>query len=122
MIAVIFEVVPAPGRRQEYLDLAAALRPELEKHDGFISIERFASLSDQGKLLSLSFWRDEKAVKTWRQFEGHRQAQARGRAGVFADYRLRVAEVLRDYGMNERAQAPADSRAVHDHGAPPVAS
>jgi heme-degrading monooxygenase HmoA len=113
MIAVIFEVVPAPGRMQEYLDLAAALRPELERQDGFISIERFASLSNEGKVLSLSFWRDEEAVKRWRSFEGHRLAQARGRNGVFADYRLRVASVLRDYGLNVREQAPADSRAAH---------
>ena len=113
MIAIIFEVIPAPGRKQEYLDLAAALRPELEKQDGFISIERFTSLSNEGKVLSLSYWRDEAAVQRWRQFEGHRQAQARGRNGVFADYRLRVASVLRDYGMKERAEAPSDSRAAH---------
>ena len=114
MIAVIFEVVPAPGRKQEYLDIAAALAPELEKQEGFISIERFASLTNEGKVLSLSYWRDEDAVKRWRQFEGHRMAQARGRNGVFADYRLRVASVLRDYGMNERVEAPADSRAAHE--------
>ena len=114
MIAVIFEVVPAPGRKQEYLDIAAALRPELEKQDGFISIERFASLTNEGKVLSLSFWRDEDAVKSWRQLEGHRLAQARGRSGVFADYHLRVATVLRDYGMHERDQAPADSRKAHE--------
>ena len=113
MIAVIFEVVPAPGRKQEYLDLAAKLRPDLEKLEGFVSIERFASLSDENKILSLSFWRDEEAVKRWRNFEGHRKAQARGRAGVFADYRLRVAGVIRDYGMNERKEAPKDSRAAH---------
>ena len=114
MIAVIFEVVPAPGRKQEYLDLAASLRVELERIDGFISIERFASLTNEGKVLSLSLWRDEKAVKRWRGFEGHRSAQARGRGGIFVDYRLRVARVIRDYGMSDRAQAPADSRAVHD--------
>jgi heme-degrading monooxygenase HmoA len=114
MIAVIFEVIPAPGRRQEYLDIAAALRPELEQQDGFISIERFASLTQEGKVLSLSIWRDEEAVRRWRQFEGHRLAQARGRNGVFADYRLRVANILRDYGINERAEAPSDSREVHD--------
>ncbi len=113
MIAVIFEVVLAPGRKQEYLDLAAALRPELEKQDGFISIERFTSLTQEGKLLSLSYWRDEDAVKHWRRFEGHRLAQARGRDGVFAAYRLRVAGVLRDYGMDERTEAPADSREAH---------
>lgn len=113
MIAVIFEVIPAPGRRQEYLDIAATLRPELEKQDGFISIERFASLTNEDKVLSLSYWRDEEAVTHWRRLEGHRLAQARGRNGVFADYRLRVASVLRDYGMNERAEAPADSRDAH---------
>lgn len=114
MIAVIFEVVPAPGRKREYLDIAASLRPVLEKMDGFISIERFESLTNQGKILSLSIWRDEEAVKRWREFEGHRLAQAKGRAGIFSDYRLRVASVIRDYGMLEREQAPTDSRAVHD--------
>jgi len=114
MIAVIFEVVPAPGRKQEYLDLAAELRPALEKIDGFISIERFASLTNEGKILSLSIWRDEDAVERWRQLEGHRAAQSKGRGGIFADYRLRVASVIRDYGMFERGEAPADSRALHD--------
>ena len=114
MIAVIFEVVPAPGRKQEYLDLAEKLRPELEKMDGFVSIERFESLTNSGKILSLSIWRDEASVKRWRQFEGHRIAQAKGRGGIFADYRLRVASVIRDYGMFEREQAPSDSRAIHD--------
>ena len=114
MIAVIFEVWPAPGRKQEYLDLAAGLRPLLEKIDGFISIERFESLSEPGKLLSLSVFKDEAAVERWRQLEKHRNAQARGRDGVFRDYRLRVAGVIRDYSMNERAQAPQDSRDRHD--------
>jgi heme-degrading monooxygenase HmoA len=114
MIAVIFEVTPALGQQQAYLDLAASLRPELDRIDGFISIERFASLTQDGKILSLSFWRDEAAVEQWRQFEGHRLAQARGRGGVFADYRLRVAGVIRDYGLSEREQAPRDSRSVHD--------
>ncbi len=114
MIAVIFEVWPAPGRKQEYLDLAAGLRPLLEQIDGFISIERFESLSEPGKLLSLSVFEDEAAVERWRQLEKHRNAQARGRDGVFRDYRLRVAGVIRDYSMNERAQAPQDSRDRHD--------
>ena len=114
MIAVIFEVIPAPGRKQEYLDLAASLRPALEKIDGFISIERFESLTNPGKVLSLSIWRDDEAVKHWRELEGHRIAQAKGRGGIFADYRLRVATVIRDYGMFEREETPADSRAVHD--------
>jgi heme-degrading monooxygenase HmoA len=113
MIAVIFEVVPAPGKRQEYLDLAAKLRPELERTDGFISIERFASLANDSKILSLSFWRDEDAVRRWRNVQEHREAQAKGRGGVFADYRLRVASVLRDYGMSERKEAPQDSRKIH---------
>ena len=113
MVVVIFEVVPAPGKKQEYLDLAAKLRPDLEKLEGFISIERFASLSDENKILSLSFWRDEDAVRRWRNFPAHREAQAKGRSGIFADYRLRVAGVLRDYGMTERKDAPRDSRSAH---------
>jgi heme-degrading monooxygenase HmoA len=114
MLAVIFEVTPAPGHTQEYLDLAASLRPELEKIDGFISIERYASLVTEGKIVSISFWRDEAALEQWRNVERHRFAQARGRAQLFADYRLRVASVVRDYGLHDRAQAPADSRKVHD--------
>ena len=113
MIAVIFEVMPASGRQQDYLELAASLRPQLEQIDGFISVERFASLSTEGKILSLSFFRDEAAVQAWRKLEAHRSAQAAGRGGVFADYRLRVASVMRDYGMTEREQAPADSRERH---------
>ena len=113
MIAVIFEVWPADGRKQTYLDIAARLRPELERIDGFLSIERFQSLSDETKLLSLSFWRDEAAVQAWRNVEHHRQAQAAGRGGVLRDYRLKVASVVRDYGMKERDEAPKDSRAVN---------
>ena len=114
MIAVIFEVEPAPGSSQQYLDLAAGLRPELEKIDGFISVERFQSMSEPGKLVSLSFWRDHAAIDVWRRLESHRAAQQQGRSGLFRGYRLRVAEVVRDYGMNDRSQAPADSRAAHD--------
>jgi heme-degrading monooxygenase HmoA len=114
MIAVIFEVWPADGRRESYLDHAARLRPELEKIDGFISVERFQSLTDPGKMLSLSFWRDEAAVARWRNHEQHRTTQAAGRGGVFRDYRLRVASVLRDYGMSERREAPEDSRQAHE--------
>jgi heme-degrading monooxygenase HmoA len=106
MYAVIFEVEPEPDRSAEYLDIAAQLRPELEKIDGFISIERFRSLSREGKILSLSFWRDEDAIARWRRHEQHRQAQRLGRERIFRDYRLRVAAVVRDYGMSERAQAP----------------
>jgi heme-degrading monooxygenase HmoA len=113
MIAVIFEGEPRAGRLQAYLDLAAALKPLLAGIDGFISIERFESLSTPGKVLSLSFWRDEAAVAAWRGLGEHRRAQAAGRGGVFADYRIRVADVRRDYGMAERAEAPADSRAVN---------
>lgn len=113
MIAVIFEVWPAEGRAQEYLDIAAQLKPQLERIDGFVSVERFESITTPGKYLSLSIWRDEEAVRAWRNVEAHRRAQAHGRAGVFADYRLRVAAIVRDYGMQERAGAPADSAAVH---------
>jgi len=117
MIAVIFEVTPAPAHRQEYLDMAADLRPLLEGIDGFLSIERFQSLAQPDRILSLSFWRDEAAITEWRRLEAHRAAQQRGRAGVLADYRLRVARVLRDYGMAERDQTPADSRCRHDPAA-----
>lgn len=113
MIVVIFEVWPAEGERQHYLDIAAALRADLSGRDGFISVERFESLTEPGKLLSLSTWRDEAAVRAWRELDSHRRAQAEGRGGVFANYRLRVASVLRDYGMDAREEAPADSRAVH---------
>ncbi|WP_372782712.1 antibiotic biosynthesis monooxygenase [Phenylobacterium sp.] len=113
MIAVIFEVEPAAGRRQDYLDIAARLKPLLETIDGFVSIERFESLTTEGKVLSLSFWRDEAAVAAWRGLDEHRRAQASGRREVFAGYRLRVANVVRDYGMDDRAQAPADSRAAN---------
>ncbi|MDO9400833.1 MAG: antibiotic biosynthesis monooxygenase [Polaromonas sp.] len=113
MIAIIFEVTPHPEKKQTYLEIAAALRPQLEQIDGFVSIERFESLSTPGKLLSLSFFRDEAAVLAWRRLESHRMAQERGRHDVFADYRLRVAGVMRDYGMTERGEAPDDSRARH---------
>jgi heme-degrading monooxygenase HmoA len=116
MIAVIFEVVPAEGRKQEYLDLAATLRPALEKVDGFISVERFESLYTPGKLLSLQYWRDEEAVRRWRTAERHRAMQEYGRDTLFADYRLRVASVLRDYGPFDREQAPDDSRAWREGG------
>jgi heme-degrading monooxygenase HmoA len=113
MIAVIFEVEPADGRRDTYLDIAARLKPELEAIDGFISVERFESLTNPGKILSLSFFRDEEAAAAWRNTEDHRRAQAAGRSEVFAEYRLRVAHVLRDYGMRKREEVPEDSRAVH---------
>jgi heme-degrading monooxygenase HmoA len=113
MIAVIFEVRPAPGRERAYLDIAANLRGELEGIDGFVSVERFQSLTDPGKLLSLSFFRDEAAVAEWRNRQHHRAAQAAGRSGIFADYRLRIAAVTRDYGLAERGEAPADSRIAH---------
>ncbi|MFP2897621.1 antibiotic biosynthesis monooxygenase family protein [Corallococcus sp. 4LFB] len=113
MIAVIFEVWAHEAHRQRYLDLAAELRPLLAGIDGFISIERFQSLSAPGKLVSLSYWRDEAAVAEWRRLEAHREAQREGREGVFSDYRLRVAHVVRDYGLKDRAAVPADSRTVH---------
>ena len=113
MIAVIFEVWPRPEHKQRYLDLAAELRPLLETIDGFISIERFESIYEPGKMLSLSFFRDEAAVNAWRNIEEHRRAQIAGRAEIFADYRLRIAGVIRDYTMSDRAEVPADSRRHH---------
>ena len=113
MVAVIFEVWPDAAHPSGHFDLAAALRPELDTIGGFISIERFESLATPGKFLSLSFWRDEEAVRAWRNRPSHRETQTRGRAGVLTDYRLRVASVLPDYGLADRAQAPADSRQLH---------
>ncbi len=113
MIAVIFELWPAEARVQDYFDRAALLRDTLERLPGFVSVERFQSLNDPGKLLSLSFFTDEAAVLAWRNGEAHRDAQQAGRAGIFADYRLRVAEIVRDYGIEARAQAPEDSRALY---------
>jgi len=114
MIAVIFEAIPAEGQLEVYLDIAARLKPELSKIEGFISIERFQSLSIPGKVLSLSFWEDEKAVEQWRNTEMHRDAQIAGRSTVFSDYHLRIAQVVRNYGKNDRREAPVDSKLVHD--------
>lgn len=113
MIAVIFEFTAAPERRDEYLELAAALNAEVKDFDGFLGIERFQSLSSPDRYVSLSFWRDEEAVRKWRNLQKHREAQARGRRGVFSAYRLRVCKVIRDYGMRERGEAPKDSQLIH---------
>ena len=113
MIAVIFEFTPAEGRFADYKTLAEGLNDEVRNFDGFISIERFQSISDQGKFVSLSFWRDEEAVRRWRNVQKHREAQKKGRGGIFSTYRLRVAQVLRDYSMQERGEAPADSVKAH---------
>ena len=107
MYAVIFEVQPKTGLDQDYFDLAAELLPELEEIDGFISVERFSSLYNEGKFLSISFWRDEEALKRWREHHQHQQAQHKGRGRIFEDYRIRVAEVIRDYGMSNRNEAPS---------------
>jgi heme-degrading monooxygenase HmoA len=114
MHAVIFEVWPKTETREEYLGIAADLKQVLEEVDGFVSVERFESLTEPGKILSLSFWRDEEAIARWRALAEHRRAQSKGRNRLFEDYRLRVVSVVRDYGMTERAEAPQDSLAVHD--------
>ena len=101
MHVVIFEVEPNEGRGQDYFDIAAALRPELEKIDGFISVERYESLANPGKYLSLSFWRDADAIEAWHGHAGHSEAQRMGKADIFAGFRIRVAEVVRDYGTKE---------------------
>jgi heme-degrading monooxygenase HmoA len=113
MIAVIFEFTAAEGRFSDYKALAEGLGEEVRKFDGFISIERFQSISNENKFVSISFWRDEQAVARWRNVQKHREAQSKGRRGIFSAYRLRVCGVIRDYGMAERGQAPKDSVAVH---------
>ena len=112
-VAVIFELTPAPGRKQEYLDLAAGLGAEVKDFDGFISIERFESITSPGNFVSISWWRDEEAVRKWRNVQKHREAQGKGRAGIFAKYRLRVAQQIRDYTHDSRGEAPPDSVKVH---------
>lgn len=113
MIAVIFEVYPQKNHTQDYFDIAANLASHLRQIDGFISVERFQSLVDPEKILSLSFWRDEQAVEKWRNLQEHRAAQTSGRKTIFRDYRLRVAAVVRDYGMFDRKNAPTDNREFH---------
>ena len=113
MIAVIFEFTPTDGRAQDYMDLAAGLNDVVKDFDGFISIERFESIKNKGNFVSLSFWRDEEAVRKWRNLQQHREAQKQGRAGIFSAYRLRISKVIRDYGMDERGQAPEDSLSFH---------
>lgn len=113
MLAVIFEFIPAEGKTEEYMEIAAELRQHLTSIDGFISIERFTSLTEEGKVLSLSFWRDEASIKNWRNLEPHRSAQQKGRSGIFSNYRLRVCELVRDYGMEDREETPADSKVIH---------
>ena len=113
MIAVIFEFTPAEGRFADYMDLVGTLKADLERADGFISLERFESITTKGKFVSLQFWRDEESVRRWRNLQRHREAQAKGRAGIFASYRLRIASVLRDYTLDERGQAPEDSVRAH---------
>lgn len=113
MIAIIFEVMPAEGQKDAYLDIAATMRPMVEQVEGFISVERFQSLTNPDKLLSISFFEDEDAVQSWRKLAAHRNAQSKGRNGIFSDYRLRVCQVMRDYGMSDREQAPEDSIKAH---------
>jgi heme-degrading monooxygenase HmoA len=113
MIAVIFEFTPAEGRFPEYMKLVDTLRQDLAKAEGFISLERFESITSKGKFVSLQFWKDEESVRKWRTLQKHREAQKKGRAGIFKSYRLRIAQVTRDYTLDERAQAPKDSVEIH---------
>jgi heme-degrading monooxygenase HmoA len=113
VIAVIFEFTPAEGRFPDYMAEVDKLRADLAKADGFISLERFESITAKGKFLSLQFWRDEESVRKWRNLQSHREAQKKGRAGIIASYRLRIASVVRDYEMDKRAQAPKDSQEIH---------
>jgi heme-degrading monooxygenase HmoA len=113
MIAVIFEFTPAEGRFPDYMKLVGELKADLDRAEGFISLERFESITNKGKFVSLQFWKDEESVRKWRTLQKHREAQKKGRAGIFKSYRLRIASVVRDYEMDKRAQAPKDSQEVH---------
>src|SRR5690242_18647985 len=113
MIAAILEVYVKEEHRQEYLDIAAQLRPLLDDIDGFISVERFESLYTPGKLISLSFWRDEEAIAAWQQVREHHIAQAKGRSTIFEDYRMKIARVMWDYSKHDRAQAPQNRQVSH---------
>lgn len=113
MIAVIFEFTPAEGRFPDYMQLVETLKADLAKAEGFISLERFESITAPGKFVSLQFWRDEESVRKWRVLQKHREAQKKGRAGIFKSYRLRIASVIRDYEMDKRGEAPRDSVEVH---------
>ena len=113
MITVIFEFTPAEGRFPEYMDLVGELKADLANADGFLSLERFESITTPGKFVSLQFWRDDEAVRKWRNLQKHREAQKKGRAGIFASYRLRIASVIRDYDMDKRGEAPRDSLEAH---------
>ena len=113
MIAVIFEFTPAEGRFPDYMALVETLRQDLAEAEGFISLERFESITTPGKFVSLQFWRDDECVRKWRILQKHREAQKKGRGGIFKSYRLRIASVVRDYEMDKRAQAPKDSIEVH---------
>jgi heme-degrading monooxygenase HmoA len=113
MIAVIFEFTPAEGRFPDYMAIVDTLREDLAQAEGFISLERFESITTRGKFLSLQFWRDEECVRKWRNLQKHREAQKKGRATIFKGYRLRIASVIRDYEMDKRDQAPKDSIAIH---------
>ncbi|HEY6528829.1 MAG TPA: antibiotic biosynthesis monooxygenase [Cellvibrionaceae bacterium] len=113
MLVVIFEVIPIADGVDEYLAIAERLKNQLKDIPGFISIERFQSLNDSTKILSLSFWEHEEAIAHWRNLEAHRLAQARGRNDLFADYRIRVGSILRDYSLAQHQQAPLDSQAIH---------
>ena len=113
MIAIIFEVFPKKGKVEEYLDIAARMRPMVENVEGFISVERFRSISNPDKLLSISYFVDEAAVARWRNLSEHRTAQSKGRSDIFDDYRIKVLSVIRDYGMDDREQAPTDSLKFH---------
>lgn len=101
MFAVIFEVSPRPDAWEAYLGHAASLRPELLAIDGFLANERYASLQRPGWLVSLSIWRNEKALIRWRTHALHHDIQEKGRSSVFADYHLRVGEIVADSDLAE---------------------
>lgn len=112
MIYVIFEVIINEGQRDKYLELASELRDDLFASDGFLKSERFLSLTNERKVLSLSIWKDEESIEKWRNKAEHRMAQRQGRELVFESYNISVASKIRSYSDIDRREAPGDSNGV----------
>ncbi len=117
MIGLFFEVLPKAGREETYFEMARLLRPELDKHDGLVFIDRYRSLSTGGLILSHQLWSSEECLIRWRENTKHKTVQRAGREQHFADYRLRVARLIREWtSQGEMAGTAAIDPALEDRG------